>query len=130
MKISIKKLLQVGKKIKVVYFEDYKEWVYKIEDKARILENVEKNENIKNFRILSESDGLMRVSYTLCKVPEKLDCIRSIIKVQSNAIQFEGKSWLYFPPASQSELTENGFVVWEKDDDGKVYGKIEYIFID
>lgn len=36
---------------------------------------------------------------------------RKIIKKQSNAIQFEGGSWLNFPPASDICVNENGFSV-------------------
>jgi hypothetical protein len=36
---------------------------------------------------------------------------RKIIKRQSNAIQFEGGSWLNFPPASDICVNDNGFSV-------------------
>jgi hypothetical protein len=36
---------------------------------------------------------------------------RKIIKRQSNAIQFEGGSWFYFPKSSDIAINENGFSV-------------------
>ena len=36
---------------------------------------------------------------------------RKIIKRQSNAIQFEGGSWLYFPKASDVAINDNGFSI-------------------
>lgn len=36
---------------------------------------------------------------------------RKIIKRQSNAIQFEGGSWLYFPKSSNVAIQENGFAI-------------------
>lgn len=128
MKASIKKLLAVGTKLRVVSFESTKGGRYRIEDRAGILENVEKSDTIKNFRIVSENAEFFEVSYISCTVPEKLDCIRSIDIVQSNAIRFEGGSWLYYGPAAQSELTTKGFKVWEIDRDGNICDVIEYEF--
>ena len=128
MKSSIKKLLQVGIKLRVVSFETTKGGRYRMEDKAGILENVAKSDTIKNFRIISENPEFFEVLYTSSKVPEKLDCIRAIDTVQTNAIRFGGGSWLYYGPASQSELTDKGFKVWEIDRDGKICDTITYEF--
>ena len=128
MKASIKKLLAVGVKLRVVSFETEKGGRYRTEDKAGILENVEKSETIKNFRIVSENPEFFEVLYTSSSVPEKLDCIRAIDIVRTNAIRFETWSWLYYGPASQSELTEKGFKVWEINRDGKNCDTIEYEF--
>jgi hypothetical protein len=43
--------------------------------------------------------------------PLKLGTVRAIIKRQSNAIQFEGGSWAYFPPSSDVLCTDNGFSI-------------------
>jgi len=37
--------------------------------------------------------------------------IRTIKKVQTNAIEFSDSSWLYYPPANDTEKTEKGFIV-------------------
>lgn len=128
MKSSIKKLLSVGVKLHVVSFEREIFGRYRIEDKADILKNIEKYDTIKNFRIVSENLEFFEVAYTSNKVPEKLDCIRAIDIVQTNAIRFDSGSWLYYGPAAQSELTKKGFKVWEIDCDGKICDVIEYEF--
>lgn len=43
--------------------------------------------------------------------PLKLGAKRKIIKRQSNAIQFEGGSWLQFPAASDVAVNDNGFSI-------------------
>lgn len=57
----------------------------------------------------------------LIGIPRKID------KVQSNAIRFEGGSWLYFPLASQSQEIENGFIVWEIYE-GVAINQLQYTF--
>lgn len=128
MKTTIKKLLTVGTKLKVVHFHQEKTGRYSIEDKQEIIENATQNKYVQNFRIISENTDTFEFSYTSTIVPEKLDCTRSIDIVQSNAIRFNSGSWLYFGPAAQSEQTENGFKVWELDRDGKIYSTITYEF--
>ena len=130
MKASIKNRLAVGVKLRVVSFEREISGRYRTEDKAGILENVAKSATIKNFRIVSENPEFFEVLYTSSKVPEKLDYIRAIDTVQTNAIRFAGGSWLYYGPAAQSELTEKGFKVWEIDRDGKICDVIEYEFFE
>lgn len=36
---------------------------------------------------------------------------RKIAKMQTNALMFENKSWLYFPKAPQFKGTEKGFII-------------------
>lgn len=41
----------------------------------------------------------------------KIAGVREVYVTQTNAIQFAGGSWLYWPPASQYRDTENGFQI-------------------
>jgi hypothetical protein len=48
-------------------------------------------------------------------MPHKyLNIPRAIIKAQTNAIKFEGGSWLYFPPAADFVSTEKGFGIMDR----------------
>jgi hypothetical protein len=47
-------------------------------------------------------------------LPHKyLGSVRAVDKVQSNAIRFEGGSYLYWPKASNMTFEENGFSIEE-----------------
>ena len=92
MKASIKKLLAVGVKLRVVSFQRKVSKCFSISDKADVLASVQENsEKIKNFRITSENidENIFDCSFDTFEVPEKLDCVRAIDKVQSNAIRFD-----------------------------------------
>lgn len=128
MKASIKKRLAVGVKLLVVSFESKKYGRYPVKSKAEILEKAMENPAIKDFRIVSENPDIFEVSYIYDCVPERLSAARVIDTVQTNAIRFEGGSWLYYGPAAQSELTEKGFKVWEIDREGNICDVIEYEF--
>lgn len=128
MKASIKKRLAVGVKLRVVSFESKKSGRYLTKSKAEILAKAMENPAIKDFRIVSENPDLFEVSYIYDCVPEKLVAVRAIDTVQTNAIRFEGGSWLYYGPAAQSELTEKGFKVWEMDREGNICDVIGYEF--
>ena len=54
---------------------------------------------------------LVRHDWLKGGMPLKIGAVRKIIKRQSNAIQFEGGSWLTFPKASDVAIKENGFAV-------------------
>jgi hypothetical protein len=42
---------------------------------------------------------------------EKFAGVREVIKVQTNAVQFAGGSWLDWPPAASVRGTDNGFEI-------------------
>lgn len=44
-------------------------------------------------------------------VPEKLRGVREVARVQSNAVQFSGGSWLYWPKAAEVRADDKGFDV-------------------
>lgn len=52
---------------------------------------------------------------------------RAIIKKQSNAIQFENESWLYWEKASRYSFFEGGFsVFWDDEKQNKI---MDYYFV-
>ena len=52
---------------------------------------------------------------------------RKIIKKQSNAIQFENGSWLYFEKASRYSFFDGGFsVYWDDEKQNKI---MDYYFV-
>lgn len=130
MKASIKKRLSVGVKLRVVSFQRKISKRFGLDDKEGVLARVAENPGIKNFRIVSENieAGYFGCEYDMWDVPERIAGIRSIDTVQTNAIMFDGGSWLYYGPAAQSELTEKGFKVWEIDREGNICDVIEYEF--
>jgi ribosomal protein L14 len=54
---------------------------------------------------------LIRHDWLKPNMPLKIGAVRKIIKRQSNAIQFEGGSWLTFPKASDVLINEKGFSI-------------------
>ena len=77
-------------------------------------------------------DGRAKIEngYIFCISESKNKLIwiqRKIDKVQSNAIRFEGGSWLYFPLASESQEIENGFIVWDTYE-GVAINQLQYTF--
>ena len=51
-----------------------------------------------------------------------LNQIRKIDIIQTNALRFEGGSWLYFPKSFEFESWENGFIIY--DSKGQQYETI------
>lgn len=50
----------------------------------------------------------------------KVTGIRRVTRVQTNGVQFEGGSWLFFPKASETRETPNGFEIALVPDFSKV----------
>jgi len=44
---------------------------------------------------------------------KSLNIIREIEIMQTNAIKFNGGSWLYFPKSNDFESWESGFIIWD-----------------
>lgn len=65
--------------------------------------------------MIASHSGFIRNNETISIENEnnRIGIERTIETVQTNAIKFNDKSWLYFPPAKDSEETENGFIVHE-----------------
>lgn len=57
----------------------------------------------------------LRLVYSHLQGHRFLNTTRAIEKKQSNAIKFEGGSWLYFPTAAEFKGTNDGFMVMEGD---------------
>ena len=67
--------------------------------------------DIKKQLVEGASLKLVRHDWLTTNSKIAIGSIRKIIKRQSNAVQFEGGSWLYFPKASDVAPTENGFSI-------------------
>lgn len=143
MKKSIKALLTTGKTLQLIRVSPYK--VSFVTDNQTELQNeiqkllpgelsTHKIEEV-FYRDAKAQPWMVEaweLTFTTDKPREKLKAPRKIIKTQTNAIQFEGGSWLYFDtPAAYSEHTKNGFIVWQWIEDGtqKRIWELEYIFI-
>lgn len=55
----------------------------------------------------------LKLVYSFFMPHKFLNIPRKIEKMQTNALMFEGGSWLYFPKASDFEGTEKGFLLYE-----------------
>lgn len=68
--------------------------------------------NLSELKKLEEGQQLTLVN-SYDKPHKNIGIKRKIIKKQTNAIKFEGGSWLYFPKASKFRGTERGFIILE-----------------
>ena len=67
--------------------------------------------DIKRQLIEGASLKLVRHDWLTPNSKIAIGSVRKIIKRQSNAIQFEGGSWLQFPKSSDVAINENGFAI-------------------
>jgi hypothetical protein len=67
--------------------------------------------DIKKQLVEGASLKLVRHDWLTPSSKIQIGLTRKIIKRQSNAIQFEGGSWFYFPKASDIVASDNGFSV-------------------
>lgn len=122
MKASIKKLLTLGTTLRMIRTSPRKIATW-LPETREALETFRATLTDSELATVTESpqkgitpEGINMTQYIFeTTTPrESLALPRKIIKVQTNAIQFEGKSWLYFDaPAANSEHTPNGFIVWD-----------------
>lgn len=88
---------------------------------------------MKNITNLSQLKKALTVGTKLkikyaTPVPKLDGTTRAIKKVQSNAIQFENGSWLYWEKASRYEFFEGGFsVFWDEERKNKI---MDYFFVE
>ena len=67
--------------------------------------------DIKRQLIEGASLKLVRHDWLVPNSKIAIGSVRKIIKRQSNAVQFEGGSWLQFPKSSDVAINEKGFSI-------------------
>jgi hypothetical protein len=74
-------------------------------------------ENLAQLKKYFQNGGAIKMTWNQFDSKGKLiDVIRKPIKVQTNAIKFEGGSWLQYDKASNYDFRETGFDVFEFTD--------------
>lgn len=57
---------------------------------------------------------------------KKQGTVRAIDKKQTNAIKFEGGSWLEYPKAHECTFQNGSIFIVQKNDEGQVWSRLEY----
>jgi hypothetical protein len=74
-------------------------------------------ENLAQLKKYFQNGGSIKMTWNLFVPNGKLiGVVRKPIKVQTNAIKFEGGSWLQYDKASNYDFRETGFDVFEVTD--------------
>lgn len=64
--------------------------------------------------------------YTRKGIPKYDGSIRKIVHKQSNAIKFEGGSWLYYPTSKEFRVDGNVIIIESKTATGEIWNTLEY----
>jgi len=71
-------------------------------------------ENLAQLKKYFQNGGSIKMTWNLsCPNGKLIGVIRKPIKVQTNAVQFEGGSWLGYDKANNYDFRETGFDVYE-----------------
>lgn len=66
--------------------------------------------NLSQLKKYFQNNGAIKTTFNrFCLNSQNLNIVRRPIKVQSNAVQFEGGSWLYLEKASNFDFFDGGF---------------------
>ena len=63
---------------------------------------------------------------TLRGIPKYQGIVREIIHKQSNAIKFEGDSWLYYPTSKEFRVEGDRLIVESRTEAGDIWNVLEY----